>query len=32
MTSRLDEVQALIWAQELYALPSFSLFRAYELQ
>jgi hypothetical protein len=32
MTSQIDHVQALTWAQELCAPPSFSLFRAYELQ
>jgi hypothetical protein len=32
MTSQIDHVRALTWAQELCAPPSFSLFRAYELQ
>ena len=31
-TGRLDLVRTLAWTQELSAPPSFSLFRAYELQ
>jgi hypothetical protein len=32
ITSQIDHVRALTWGQELCAPPSFSLFRAYELQ